>query len=80
MSQWYYEASHVGTLDYPPFFAYFEYVLAQFQSWCVPPDFMRIGAKPDDDSYLLTMRVSVILSDFLFYYACAKLTKQLGRS
>ena len=24
MEKWYFEASHVGTLDYPPFFAYFE--------------------------------------------------------
>lgn len=39
---------------------------------------MKIGAKPDDDFYLITMRVSVILTDFLFFYACGKITKALN--
>lgn len=41
---------------------------------------MQIGATPSDDFYLLTMRISVIISDLVFYYACTKLTSVLKQS
>lgn len=41
---------------------------------------MKIGAKPSSDLYLFTMRLSVILSDLVFVYACHKLTKVLNQS
>ena len=46
MKEWYFESREVGTLDYPPFFAYFEYALANIQSVIVPAQDMRVSAKP----------------------------------
>ena len=77
MADWYFESTEPGTLDYPPFFAYFERALAFIQSQVVPAKSMRISAKPADDTYLLTMRVSVVLTDLLFFYACQRATATL---
>jgi alpha-1,3-glucosyltransferase len=79
MKDWYFEATSVWTLDYPPFFAYFEYLLAQVQSFFVPGS-MAIAANPTESSYLLTMRVSVILTDLLYYYACLRMTRALNKT
>ena len=38
---------------------------------------MAIGSKPTDKNYLIFMRVSVLVSDLLFYYACRKLKLSL---
>jgi alpha-1,3-glucosyltransferase len=72
--QWYHEATSEWTLDYPPFFALFEYALATVGARLgLGPEMLRISATPVfSPSILLFQRLSVILSDAVLFYAiCA---------
>jgi len=72
ISQWYYEETNQWTLDYPPFFAYFEWILAQIAErlnldpnmLSITPDAVR---SPDTIAF---QRMSVIITDLLFVFAC----------
>ncbi|RLN68255.1 hypothetical protein BBJ29_000848 [Phytophthora kernoviae] len=67
--QWYHENTSEWTLDYPPFFAYFEYALSFVASW-VDKSMLVISATPAfTPSVFLFQRASVIISDFVLFYA-----------
>ena len=79
IAQWYNEATSIWTLDYPPFFAYFELFLAQFA-----PLFDVNMLKISKDAYsssnaVLFQRLTVILTDFVYYYACYRWYKHLKK-
>nr|XP_027205583.1 probable dolichyl pyrophosphate Glc1Man9GlcNAc2 alpha-1,3-glucosyltransferase [Dermatophagoides pteronyssinus] len=68
LSEWYTENTSKWTLDYPPFFAYFEYILAYFAQF-----FDKNMLQIRQDSYmspetLFYMRLTVIVSDLVYYY------------
>ncbi|TDH70399.1 hypothetical protein CCR75_000371 [Bremia lactucae] len=66
---WYHENTSKWTLDYPPFFAYFEYVLS-FVAAAVDRSMLKISATPVfSPSILLFQRLSVIASDLVLFYA-----------
>lgn len=72
LKDWYTESTSVWTLDYPPLFAYFEWVLSRF----VPPAVAQDGCMAiteRDGQYgfptVLFLRCTVIVSDFLLFYA-----------
>ncbi|KAL3660259.1 hypothetical protein V7S43_014789 [Phytophthora oleae] len=67
--KWYHEATSEWTLDYPPFFAYFEYALSFFAAlW--DKDILVISSTPVfSPSVLLFQRLSVIVSDVVLFYA-----------
>jgi alpha-1,3-glucosyltransferase len=68
-AQWYHEATSEWTLDYPPFFAYFEYALSLVAAR-VDPALVTISATPVFSArILLFQRLSVIVSDAVLFYA-----------
>jgi alpha-1,3-glucosyltransferase len=69
MQQWYFESTSEWTLDYPPFFAYFEWCLSRAARYVDP--FMVHVANLGYDSWqtIYFQRASVILSELLLIYA-----------
>uniref|UniRef100_A0A914ZGL2 Alpha-1,3-glucosyltransferase n=1 Tax=Panagrolaimus superbus TaxID=310955 RepID=A0A914ZGL2_9BILA len=71
LSKWYYNNVSQWTLDYPPFFAYFEKTLS-FIAEAVDKDILTLQEEPFlTDSVLIFQRVSVVAVDLLFIAACA---------
>ncbi|CAO2613777.1 Probable dolichyl pyrophosphate Glc1Man9GlcNAc2 alpha-1,3-glucosyltransferase [Lemmus lemmus] len=69
ISQWYYEATSEWTLDYPPFFAWFEYALSHIAKFFDQEMLNVHNLNYRSSRALLFQRSSVILADALFVYA-----------
>ncbi|CAL1390472.1 unnamed protein product [Linum trigynum] len=78
LSQWYSNETSPWTLDYPPFFAYFEYFLSFFAS-LVDPQIVDIheGLNYKADTVVYFQRISVIVSDLCLVYGIYRLTRKL---
>ena len=68
-SEWYFNSVSMWTLDYPPFFAYFEWLLAHIAVH-VDPTIVTLSATPVlNDNVLLFQRCSVVITEFVLLWA-----------
>ncbi|KAJ2787023.1 glycosyl transferase [Coemansia interrupta] len=75
VSQWYYEDRSEWTLDYPPFFAWFEWTLSQLARWwdALIVDVDNLGyAAP---SCVMFQRLTVIVSELVLFMALQRFVK-----
>ncbi|KAI6227232.1 putative dolichyl pyrophosphate Glc1Man9GlcNAc2 alpha-1,3-glucosyltransferase [Aphelenchoides besseyi] len=74
LSRWYFDETSEWTLDYPPFFAYFEALLS-FVARLYDPSIVTLQSTPFmSRSTLLFQRLSVVICDIVFYLGCAFLS------
>jgi alpha-1,3-glucosyltransferase len=75
LSQWYFEKTSIWTLDYPPFFAYFEWLIAKPAAW-FDREMVRVAnLEYDQISVVIYQRATVIVSDLVFLYGCIRYFK-----
>nr|XP_043622479.1 probable dolichyl pyrophosphate Glc1Man9GlcNAc2 alpha-1,3-glucosyltransferase [Erigeron canadensis] len=78
LSQWYTDETSPWTLDYPPFFAYFERFLSFFASLVDPTiTDLHNGLNYKALSVIIFQRLSVIASDTILIYSVYNLTRNL---
>ncbi|KAN0025914.1 hypothetical protein ACTFIU_001678 [Dictyostelium citrinum] len=66
ISKWYFENNSEWTLDYPPFFGWFEYFLSKFANYVDSGMLIIDNLNYKTTSTILFQRFSVIISDSLF--------------
>ncbi|KAJ0051497.1 hypothetical protein Pint_00042 [Pistacia integerrima] len=78
VSDWYLDETSPWTLDYPPFFAYFERFLSIF-AHLIDPEIVDIqnGLNYKANSVIYFQRISVILSDLWLLFGVYRLSKKL---
>ncbi|KAK4397096.1 putative dolichyl pyrophosphate Glc1Man9GlcNAc2 alpha-1,3-glucosyltransferase [Sesamum angolense] len=81
LSRWYSDTTSQWTLDYPPFFAYFEKFLSFFASRVDPTmTHLHHGLNYASERTILFQRLSVTLSDSILVYSAYRLTRNINFS
>lgn len=80
MSRWYYESTSEWTLDYPPFFAHFEFFLSQLASWCDQTMLVVTNLNYASGATVMFQRLTVIGGDLLLLYAAHQWGRHLQKS
>ena len=64
-----YQDTSQWTLDYPPLFAWFEFVLSQIAAYVDPRMVVITSKEYASTRTIVFQRVSVVVTDLLFVYA-----------
>ncbi|CAG8545554.1 11103_t:CDS:2 [Dentiscutata erythropus] len=72
VSEWYYENRSEWTLDYPPFFAWFEWFLSQFASLWDKNMLNVDNLDHASDETIYFQRTTVIITELVLFYALKK--------
>lgn len=79
VKQWYYENTSEWTLDYPPLFAWFEFLLSHIAKYFDPDMLVVQNLNYASYSTKLFQRLSVIVTDFIFIYGAQQCSVSLKR-
>ncbi|KAI8909663.1 glycosyl transferase [Gorgonomyces haynaldii] len=77
LDSWYYENTSQWTLDYPPFFAWFEYLLSLVARF-VDPQMLVISKQSYFNTHTLYFqRWTVLVTELVYYYGCWRASRHL---
>ncbi|OJJ88448.1 dolichyl-P-Glc:Glc1Man(9)GlcNAc(2)-PP-dolichol alpha-1,3-glucosyltransferase ALG8 [Aspergillus glaucus CBS 516.65] len=77
VKEWYYEKTSEWTLDYPPFFAAFEWLLSQAARYADPAMLVVSNVNYDSWETVYFQRATVILTELVLVYALSRFIKSV---
>ncbi|KAL4871140.1 hypothetical protein BDV12DRAFT_164840 [Aspergillus spectabilis] len=77
VQEWYYEKTSEWTLDYPPFFAAFEWMLSQLAQYADPAMLVVRNLEYDSWQTIYFQRATVILTELVLVYALSRFIKSV---